>query len=88
MGRPQALNGNLDALRPAIEAGILSRRQAAKRLGVTVSTVSRALLRQRLGRAAAMGSMIPRVDYFTNVQVGLINGKAINPMTAVTATRI
>ncbi len=46
IGRPQALNGDLDALRPAIEAGTLSRRQAAKRLGVTVSTVSRSLSRK------------------------------------------
>jgi len=46
VGRPQALNGNLDSLRPAIEAGTLSRRQAAKRLGVTVSTVSRSLSRK------------------------------------------
>jgi len=46
VGRPQALNGNLDALRPAIAAGTLSRRQAAKQLGVTVSTVSRTLLRK------------------------------------------
>ncbi len=46
VGRPQALNGNLDALRPLIESGTLSRRQAAKRLGVTVSTVSRALSRK------------------------------------------
>jgi len=43
VGRPLALNGELDALRPLIEAGTLSRRQAAKRLGVTASTVSRAL---------------------------------------------
>jgi DNA invertase Pin-like site-specific DNA recombinase len=49
IGRPQALNGNLEALRPLIESGTLSRRQAAKRLGVTVSTVSRSLLRK--GRA-------------------------------------
>jgi transposase len=39
------LNGNLEALRPAIETGTLSQRQAAKRLGVTVSTVSRSLAR-------------------------------------------
>ena len=45
VGRPHTLNGNLDALRPAIEAGTLSRRQAAKRLKVNVSTVSRALVR-------------------------------------------
>jgi DNA invertase Pin-like site-specific DNA recombinase len=46
VGRPQALNGNLDALRPAIAAGTLSRRQAAKQLGVTVSTVCRTLSRK------------------------------------------
>ena len=46
IGRPQALNGNLEALRPLIESGTLSRRQAAKRLGVTVSTVTRSLLRK------------------------------------------
>jgi DNA invertase Pin-like site-specific DNA recombinase len=46
VGRPQALNGDLDALRPTIEAGTLSRRQAAKRLGVNVSTISRALQRK------------------------------------------
>ncbi len=46
IGRPLALNGDLEALRPLIEAGTLSRRQAAKRLGVTVSTVSRTLLRK------------------------------------------
>lgn len=46
VGRPQALNGEIEALRPLIEAGTLSRRQAARRLGVTVSTVSRALSRK------------------------------------------
>ena len=46
IGRPQALNGDLDALQPLIETGTLSRRQAARRLGVTVSTVSRALSRK------------------------------------------
>jgi DNA invertase Pin-like site-specific DNA recombinase len=45
LGRPRALDGNLEALRPDIEAGRLSRRQAARQLGVTVSTVSRALSR-------------------------------------------
>lgn len=44
IGRPQVLNGDLEMLRPLIEAGTLSRRQAAKRLGVTVSSVSRSLL--------------------------------------------
>jgi DNA invertase Pin-like site-specific DNA recombinase len=46
VGRPHALNGNLDALLPAIAAGTLSRRAAAKRLGVAVSTVSRAMLQK------------------------------------------
>jgi DNA invertase Pin-like site-specific DNA recombinase len=46
IGRPQALNRDLDALRPAIQAGTLSRRQAARQLGVNVSTVSRTLLRE------------------------------------------
>ena len=46
IGRPPALDGNLESLRPAIEAGTLSRRQVAKRLGVTVSTVSRSLRRR------------------------------------------
>ncbi|HLY21557.1 MAG TPA: recombinase family protein [bacterium] len=46
VGRPLALNGELDTLRPAIETEALSRRAAAKRLGVTVSTVSRALSRK------------------------------------------
>ena len=44
LGRPPVLNGDLDALRPAIEAGNLSRRQAAQRLGVSPRTISRALL--------------------------------------------
>ncbi len=43
VGRPAVLNGNLEALRPLIEAGTLSRSQAARRLGVTLSAVSRAL---------------------------------------------
>ena len=46
VGRPAVLNGDLDILRPAIEAGTLSRRQAARRLGVSISTVSRSLLRK------------------------------------------
>jgi len=36
------LNGNLEALRPTIEAGTLSRSAAANR-GVTLSAVSKAL---------------------------------------------
>jgi DNA invertase Pin-like site-specific DNA recombinase len=43
VGRPAKLNGNLDVLRPAIAAGRLSRRQAARQLGVTTSAISRAL---------------------------------------------
>ena len=57
LGRPPALNGDLDVLRPAIEAGTLSRRQAAKRLGVTVSTVSRTLSRNG-GAAKTSGSRV------------------------------
>ena len=53
VGRPQALNDDLEALRPLIEAGTLSRRQAAKRLGVTVSTVSRSLSRKGDARLPA-----------------------------------
>jgi DNA invertase Pin-like site-specific DNA recombinase len=43
VGRPAVLNGNFEALRPAIEAGTLSRSAAARRLGVTLSAVSKAL---------------------------------------------
>jgi DNA invertase Pin-like site-specific DNA recombinase len=46
-GRPPKLNGELEALRPAIESGRLSRHQAARRLGVTHTTISRALARPR-----------------------------------------
>jgi DNA invertase Pin-like site-specific DNA recombinase len=46
LGRPAALNGNLDALIPDLLSGTLSCRQAAKQLGVTPSTVSRTLLRK------------------------------------------
>ncbi len=46
VGRPAVLNGDLDLLRPLIESGALSWRQAARRLGVTVSTVSRTLSRK------------------------------------------
>ncbi len=55
VGRPAVLNGDLDLLRPLIESGALSRRQAARRLGVTVSTVSRTLSRKG-GPAAPAGS--------------------------------
>lgn len=57
IGRPAALNGDLDALRPQIEAGDLSRRQAARQLGVSVSTVSRSLLRKG-GSDPAAGSRV------------------------------
>jgi DNA invertase Pin-like site-specific DNA recombinase len=46
VGRPRALDANLETLRPLLEAGTLSRRQAAKQLNVTISTVSRALSRK------------------------------------------
>ncbi len=45
-GPPLKLNGDLAALMPAIQAGTLSRRQAARQLGVHVSTVCRALSRE------------------------------------------
>jgi DNA invertase Pin-like site-specific DNA recombinase len=44
-GPAYKLNGELDALMPDIVAGTLSVRQAAKRLGVHPSTVSRAVMR-------------------------------------------
>ena len=43
LGRISKLDGGLEALRPSIESGALSRRRAARQLGVNVSTVSRAL---------------------------------------------
>ena len=46
LGRPPALNGELDALRPAIAAGVLSLREAARRLNVSASTVHRAMKAQ------------------------------------------
>jgi len=46
VGRRPVLNGDLDVLVPDILAGRLSRRRAAARLGVAVSTVSRTLLRK------------------------------------------
>jgi DNA invertase Pin-like site-specific DNA recombinase len=61
VGRPQALNGDLDALRPAIAAGTLSRRQAARQLGVNVSTVSRTLLRKDGQNRAAETRVSPRL---------------------------
>jgi len=56
VGRPARLDGNLDALRPAIAAGTLTRAAAARRLGVTASAVSRALRRQSaMGNPVATG---------------------------------
>jgi DNA invertase Pin-like site-specific DNA recombinase len=55
IGRPAVLNGNLEALRPAIEAGTLSRSQAARQLGVTLSAVSRAL--KKGGLSSRAGSL-------------------------------
>jgi hypothetical protein len=46
LGRPEKLNGDLDALIPLIATGALSQRAAARRLGVSVSTLSRSLLRK------------------------------------------
>jgi DNA invertase Pin-like site-specific DNA recombinase len=51
LGRPAALNGNLEALIPDLCSGALSCRQAAKQLGVTPSTVSRTLVRKGIGIA-------------------------------------
>jgi DNA invertase Pin-like site-specific DNA recombinase len=45
VGRPQKLNGELDALVPDILAGRLSRHAAARQLGVTHTTISRSLAR-------------------------------------------
>jgi DNA invertase Pin-like site-specific DNA recombinase len=45
IGRPPELNGQLDALIPDILAGRLSRHAAARQLGVTHTTISRALTR-------------------------------------------
>jgi DNA invertase Pin-like site-specific DNA recombinase len=47
-GRPPKLNGELEALRPLIEAGRLSRHEAARALGVTHTTISRALARREV----------------------------------------
>ena len=62
VGRPAALNGDLEALRPSIDAGTLSRRQAARRLGVNVSTVSRSLLRKGGQNRAAESRVSPSVS--------------------------
>jgi DNA invertase Pin-like site-specific DNA recombinase len=58
VGRPAKLNGNLDALRPAIEAGMLSRSAAARQLGVTLSAVSRALKKAGATGAAQTRTML------------------------------
>jgi DNA invertase Pin-like site-specific DNA recombinase len=62
IGRPRRLNGELEVLRSAIESGVLSRRQAAKQLGVTVSTVSRALLQKGGPVHRSGGPAIPGVS--------------------------
>jgi DNA invertase Pin-like site-specific DNA recombinase len=54
-GRPTKLNGDLDALVPDIVAGRVSQRQAARQLGVAVSTVSRTLSRKGRVRGAPLG---------------------------------
>lgn len=46
LGRPEKLNANLEALIPMIASGALSQRAAARKLGVSASTVSRSLLRK------------------------------------------
>jgi DNA invertase Pin-like site-specific DNA recombinase len=43
LGRPRTLNGSLGPLRSALDAGTISRREAARRLGVSAATISRAL---------------------------------------------
>jgi DNA invertase Pin-like site-specific DNA recombinase len=58
IGRPPVLNGNLEALRPAILAGTLSRSAAARQLGVTLSAVSRAL--KKGGHNGRAGSLVNR----------------------------
>jgi DNA invertase Pin-like site-specific DNA recombinase len=46
LGRPRVLNGDFEALRPAIQAGTLSMRAAARKLGVSLPTVLRELRRR------------------------------------------
>jgi len=43
LGRPPAVNGEWAMVRPLIETGVLSRRQAARRLGCSARTVARML---------------------------------------------
>jgi DNA invertase Pin-like site-specific DNA recombinase len=50
VGRPQKLNGDLEALRPLIDSGQLSRHAAARQLGVTHTTISRTLARMKDAR--------------------------------------
>jgi DNA invertase Pin-like site-specific DNA recombinase len=45
LGRPRVLNGDFEALRPAIAAGTLSMRAAARQLGVSLPTIIRELRR-------------------------------------------
>ena len=46
LGRPRAVNGEWEQVRPLIENGTMSRRKAAKVLGVGRSTISRLLARK------------------------------------------
>lgn len=59
VGRAPVLDGNLDALIPAISAATLSRRQAARQLGVSHSTVSRTLVRKARVKGAPLGRENP-----------------------------
>jgi len=43
VGRPRAVNGEWGQVRPLIEAGTLSQRQAAERLGCSARTIARLL---------------------------------------------
>jgi DNA invertase Pin-like site-specific DNA recombinase len=43
LGRPHRLNGEFEALRADMEAGRVSQREAARRLGVSARTIARAL---------------------------------------------
>jgi putative DNA-invertase from lambdoid prophage Rac len=52
--RPK-INGELDALRPEILAGVLSQREAARRLGVSARTVARALRHKGGPNGPALG---------------------------------
>ncbi len=64
LGRRAALNGDLDALIPALQAGQLSMRDVAKRLGVHVSTVSRTVAKRDLLRKPyRIGASPARIQY-------------------------